>query len=364
MGPNPSLEKMAGPGAGAGWAPRGRVVRILVHDDDATDSSSSEDEAPPRPSQPPPGRGEGERGPGPRRKKRRVMEATTGKRGSSSSSSSSASSWARPKVRYCGVRQRRWGKFAAEIRDPYQGRRLWLGTFDTAEEAAAAYDAAKIRIRADAAKNRVTKIRVHHNGMPADFISAFRPPPLKHAKPPISPLPPPLAPEPAKSAISPPALTAEPAKPAISPPPPPPPEPQPAKPAISPLRPPLPANLPFALPLKLRMKFARPPEFKEKDWDWCNAGEEVKEESSTSAAAEVKEEGAGDVKVEAASRAAPEVKVEAGACEGEAKEGADGTSAKPIWAIITGKRKKRSGCGTRVGALHASSVCVEEVGGT
>lgn len=37
---------------------------------------------------------------------------------------------------------------------------------------------------------------------------------------------------------------------------------------------------------------------------------------------------------------------------------------KPMWAMITGKRKKRSGCGTRVGALHASSVCVEEVGGT
>jgi hypothetical protein len=119
--------------------------------------------------------------------------------------------------------------------------------------------------------------------------------------------------------------------------------------------------LPFALPLKLRMKFARPPEFKEKDWDWCNAGEEVKEESGTSAATEVKEEGAGDVKEESVTCAAPEVKVEAGACEGEAK---DGTSAKPIWAIITGKRKKRSGCGTRVGALHASSVCVEEVGGT
>ncbi|KAM0841201.1 hypothetical protein ACQ4PT_059179 [Festuca glaucescens] len=357
MGPNPSLEKMAAAPGAAGWAPRGRVVRILVHDADATDSSSSEDEAPP---QPPPEdrqrRGEGERGPGPRRKKRRVMEATTGK----SDSSSSSSSWARPKVRYCGVRQRRWGKFAAEIRDPYQGRRLWLGTFDTAEEAAAAYDAAKIRIRADAAKNRVTKIRIHHNGLPTDFPCS---PPLKPAKPAISPLPP-LAPEPAKPAISP-ALTPEPAKPAISPPPPPPPEP--AKPAISPPRPPLPANLPFALPLKLRMKFARPSEFKEKDWNWCNAGEEVKEEAGSRAATEVKEEAetcAGDVKVEAVSRAATEVKVEAGACEGEAKEGATVSSAKPIWAIITGKRKKRSGCGTRVGALHASSVCVEEVGGT
>ncbi|KAG6480486.1 pathogenesis-related genes transcriptional activator PTI6-like [Zingiber officinale] len=139
-----------------------RTVRIFCVDDDATESEDDDDEAVPRRVRRYVQEVRLERRPeaaGKRRPARKPKAATASPGGGVGEGTAR---------RFRGVRRRPWGKYAAEIRDPWRRVRVWLGTYDTAEEAAKVYDSAAIRLRGpDAATNFSRQPPASHATRPA-----------------------------------------------------------------------------------------------------------------------------------------------------------------------------------------------------